>query len=142
MSVVCLLSLSWTIYHIKAHLLCTSLTKLGEQSSTRNRQLLGRQVITQHKASSLQLPHKHSLQKYGCSEAVSGDNLQRTLRALVMLNLTRRLEFPIPSYGRKSPVRSGLTHVSEHFSPRPLPHCLRRPDQSSLGSAHALRTFM
>ena len=44
--------------------LCTSLTKLGKQSSRRNWQLLERQVITKHKASLQQLPYKQ-FSKYG-----------------------------------------------------------------------------
>ena len=97
----------WVLYVFSSHFhgpfiiskpicLRTSLTKLGKQSSRSNQQLLARGVITKHKASWQQLPHKHSFQKHGSSEAVSGENLQRTVRVLIMFNLKQRFAFPIP----------------------------------------------
>lgn len=89
------LSLSGTIYHIKAHLSVYSLTQLGEQSSRRNPQLPERQVITKHKASSQQLPSKYSFQNVAAKRQCKGRIFREPPMMLIMLSLKWGLKFTI-----------------------------------------------
>lgn len=101
----------------KPSCLCTSLTRLGKQSSRRNQQLLVRQVITNTKPPGcnchLNTVFRKMAAKRQFKESIFGG-------LFGMLSLKRRLGFPTPSSGRNA------LQICAHL-PEPCPAC-RVPD--------------